>query len=78
MTEQQENLERVRSKIAGAILSFRRGREMFYIQELHDYVAERYPVAPASADRVLRALRRDGYLNYQVINRANSYYRFIS
>jgi len=35
-------------------------------------------VAPGSSDRILRMLRQGGMLNYIVLNRAQSLYRFIA
>src|SRR5208282_5117171 len=34
------------------------------------------PAAPGSSDRILRMLRQGGLLNYIVLNRAQSLYRF--
>lgn len=75
---QSDHLKRVKSKTAGAILAFfaaRRVGDTFHAQELRDFVAARVPVAPASPDRILRAMRRDGLIGYVVINRRDSLYR---
>ena len=51
-------------------------RAYFHINELHDFVEEDVNIAPASPDRILRALRQEGKLDYDVIDRRNSYYLF--
>jgi hypothetical protein len=74
-------LERVSGQIAKIILKFRDGRRLsgrleFHAQELHDYVADHIlNSAPASADRILRELRRSGRIQYTVVNRRQSLYR---
>jgi hypothetical protein len=76
--EQEENLNRVRSRIGHVIMEFARiyaGR-MFHADDLREYVREHYGVAPASPDRILRDLRQRGLLNYIVINRKQSLYLF--
>jgi hypothetical protein len=73
--EQQENLERVRTRIRHAIIEFCRGHEWFHADELRAYVASETGVsAPASADRVLRDLRQKGHIDYVVANRRGSLY----
>ncbi len=79
MSAQRENLERVSAQIEGYILEFAaavplRGHCQFHVEELRQYVADRVKVAPASADRILRALRQQGRLNYRVVNRRASLY----
>ena len=44
----------------------------FTAENLRSFVGE--GAAPASADRVLRALRQQGIINYRVVDRANSLY----
>jgi DNA-binding PadR family transcriptional regulator len=49
----------------------------FFAHELRKFVENnsgRYP-APGSVDRTLRKLRKEGQLNYEIANRAVSYYR---
>lgn len=75
--EQTLQLERVSGKIALAVLAFVQAHTTFYGSELHNYVADRADVAPGSADRVLRALRREGRVNYRVVNRAKSLYEVV-
>lgn len=74
----QENLERVSSRIAQAIIRFCREHEYFYADELRKYVASETGVlAPASADRVLRDLRQRGVIDYVVLNRRASWYQVL-
>jgi hypothetical protein len=77
--EQQENLERVTSRIARAILDFCSCHQRFYAEELRAYVIRETGIAaPGSADRVLRHLRQSGRLNYRVLSRRESLYEMIS
>lgn len=81
MTEQQENIERVKINIAPHVLAFvnaRIGKE-FRIVDLYQYVASQTKgyTAPASADRILRALKKKGELDYEVISRSQSLYRAV-
>lgn len=71
--EQERHLSRVSGRIAGAILAFCRERvgAEFYASELHAAVGG----APASADRVLRMLRKEGRVAYVVVDRGRSLYR---
>jgi hypothetical protein len=78
---QQQDLEfrRVRSLIGDRIKRFlserlSSGRPQFHADELRRYVASVHATAPASADRILRALRQDGIVAYQVLNRRASLY----
>jgi hypothetical protein len=80
--EQKENLARVTARIGQAILVFHSeiqetaSRE-FHMEELRSYVTiSTGLIAPASADRVLRHLRQRGLIDYEVVNRAQSLYRF--
>ena len=72
-------LEPVSSRMGRAILEFFRARatgSTFRAEELHQHVsAETGLSAPASADRILRALRQKGVLNYTCISRKYSLYR---
>jgi hypothetical protein len=77
VSEQREQLQRVRGRIAGAILAYLRavGRGgRFHAADLHEWVRERAGAAPASADRILRDLRQRGGVGYAVIDRAASLY----
>jgi hypothetical protein len=81
--EQRAELARVTGATAGAILNFLRRRlangfVQFHADDLRGDVACRLPTAPASADRVLRDLRRAGIVSYIVVNRRASLYRVLS
>jgi len=80
IAEQEANLARVFTKIAPAILEFHKrvgvGGE-FHMADLTAYVRARTEIAPDSAGRIMRCLRQDGALNYEVVNRRQSLYRFI-
>jgi len=76
MDEQQENIERVTARIGRVILEFCEFRDTMYADDLRKYVAQKVgKVAPGSPDRILRALRQQGKLDYEVISRSKSYYR---
>ena len=74
-----EDRRRVAKKIASLIIVFyksRRSKPVFICDELHQFVYEHACVAPASPDRILRLLRREGHLDYKVTDRKNSEYTF--
>lgn len=76
-------MERVTSAIGRAVLAFCRvrlahGEPQFHADDLRSFVLRAHPTAPASADRILRALRRAGQVSYQVVNRRQSLYRVVS
>lgn len=73
--EQPEQLRRVSGKIASMVLEYVREHQIFRGPDLHEHVAAQYSVAPGSADRVLRSLRRDGLVDYRVVNRSASLYQ---
>lgn len=77
MTEQTQQLTRVREAIAKHVITFidtRIGKE-FFNAELHNYVSEKMPIAPGSADRILRDLKSKGVVRYELISRRRSLYR---
>lgn len=81
--EQREQIGRVQSAIGHSIIAFLRARLNngvweFRADELREWVAARHPGAPASADRILRALRQSGQISYSVLNRRKSLYRIIA
>lgn len=79
MSEQAEQLERVSDRIGALVLEFCSSHLglRFFAEELTDYVRGRAesPVAPDSACRILRALRKAGRLDYVVVSRSQSLYR---
>lgn len=73
--EQQDNLERVSTRIASAIKEFCLSYRYFVAEELREYVRqETGRLAPSSATRVLQDLRVKGELNYVVLSRSASAY----
>ena len=86
MNEQNTQLNRVATSAADAILDFYKQRledpetkGAFTADQLRFYVNNNVSggAAPASADRVLRMLRQKGKLDYVVLNRGKSLYRFV-
>ncbi|MDL5055924.1 hypothetical protein [Geitlerinema calcuttense] len=79
MTEQTENINRVRSQIANHICRYLKDHEgqEFHCESLRQYVYANVDgyIAPASPDRILRDLRQRGVVSYEVVNRAKSLYR---
>jgi hypothetical protein len=72
--EQKQHLERVSSKLAGLILEFCEQHRTFRWADLHAFIARHIPnTAPASADRVLRELRKQGRVSYLVERRGSLY-----
>ena len=76
---QTEELSRVQANIGELVQQFvldrwQTGQPRFYIQDLHDYIAARTQIAPASPDRILRHLRLEGKFDYKVVNRSDSCY----
>jgi hypothetical protein len=78
--EQQANLARVSNNIADIVTNFCRerlagAREEFHMVDLTTYVNDRSTIAPDSAGRILRDLRRHRIIDYTVVNRAQSLYK---
>lgn len=76
---QTEELSRVQANIGELVEKFvldrwQTAQPRFYIQDLHDYIAARTQIAPASPDRILRQLRLEGKFDYKVVNRSDSCY----
>jgi hypothetical protein len=76
VNEQTENLTRVKSRIAGAVVEFCRSRlrSKFTMTELVAFVVAAVGGAPDSPSRILRELRREGVVDYEVVSRAQSVY----
>lgn len=78
-----ENLNRCRAKLAGAIVAFCRGRlaedrRDFHAEELLTWCRSQVNgLAPDSPSRILRLLRREGRLTYVVLSRRDSLYRLL-
>lgn len=69
--------QRKQPSIATLVYNFVTGSAQFTAQELREYVSYRTKStkAPSSPDRVMRDLRKEGKINYQVVNRTKSLYR---
>jgi hypothetical protein len=77
--EQQENLERVTSRLGLSILAFCRQRREFHMEDLRDHLREQaLTFAPDSPSRILRELRLRGAVHYVITNRRQSAYRVMS
>ena len=78
MTDQHRQLARVERNIADLVRTFVAERFLtepqFHIVDLIEYVTKAAPSAPTSPDRMLRKLRKDGFCDYRVVDRANSIY----
>jgi len=78
-----EQLERVGLNLNQAIVSFWKQKvafsgddTRFTATELRQYVQHHnFGTAPSSADRVMRNLRKQGVVNYVLVNRAKSLYQ---
>lgn len=70
---------RVYTRIAPVVLAFRavcNGTD-FHVEELRQFVLDNVPeIAPDSPGRILRELRLQGIIDYIVVNRRASLYRF--
>lgn len=78
-SEQQEQLERVRGNVRRIILRFLQtvgAGGIFHADDLNRYVSSRAMVAPGSADRIMRDMRKRGEIRYELLNRRRSQYRF--
>ena len=78
MSDQHTELTRVKSKISKSIMAFFKKKGVgheFHADDLRRYV-ESFTgrTAPGSADRILRELRQQMALNYEVTNRRQSLY----
>jgi hypothetical protein len=78
MADQQQQLARVERNIGDLVRTFVEERFLtdpqFHIVDLIEYVTKAAPSAPTSPDRMLRKLRKDGFCDYRVVDRANSIY----
>ena len=71
----RQHLERVRSRIGTAIVQFCRAHRTFHADDLRRHVEREVgTISPASADRILRDLRKRGVIAYTVVDRRRSLY----
>lgn len=74
----ESELSRVSERIGAAIVAFCRANlgHQFHADDLRRYVREQVgEVAPESASRILRDLRQQGTIGYELVDRAASLYR---
>jgi hypothetical protein len=65
-TPQAREIVRVARGIAPIVLEFCKAHRVFHAEDLRAFVMSRTGRAPGSADRILRDLRRQGFLDYSV------------
>lgn len=80
---QAHHLERAQARLDAVIEIFVRNRvgvgQTFTAEQLRRHVEAYVPSsAPGSADRVLRALRQQGRINYECTSRRESTYRVLA
>jgi hypothetical protein len=78
---QAHNLQRVSDNISDVVLRFCKARigRHFHAEALVQHVMAFTPkCAPDSPSRILRELRRQGRVDYVVVNRAASLYRVVA
>jgi len=71
MTEQDDNLKRVLTKVRPCILEFQKihrelRRDKFTMSDLVIFILQHHQIAPDSASRCLRKMRESGEINYDV------------
>ena len=79
VSSDRQERERVRSRIGSLIMEFCGQVDTFHMEDLNRFV-KRYagfPVAPDSPGRILRELRRYGFVRVELISRRGSLYRVI-
>ena len=78
-----EQLQRVALNLNETIIEFFAKRlatqdQRFTANDLRHYVnAKNFGTAPASADRIMRLLKKKGKINYAVVNRGKSLYQAV-
>jgi hypothetical protein len=74
--EQARQLARVTGRIGESVMAFCRSRvgQTFRAADLAAFVMADCGGAPASADRVMRHLRAQGFIDVQLVDRAGSLY----
>lgn len=78
-SEQQENIERVKTNIAPFVIAFVRSRadREFHLGELYKFVETQTggACAPDSAGRIMRDLKQKHVIDYELVSRSQSLYR---
>ena len=77
MGSDQQERARVSSRIGRLILEFCNQVDTFHMEDLNRFVKRcaGFPVAPDSPGRILRELRRYGFVHVELISRRGSLYR---
>ena len=79
----EEQLQRVALNLNETIVEFFTKRlaaqdQRFTANDLRHYVnAKNFGTAPASADRIMRLLKKKGVIDYAVVNRGRSLYQAV-
>lgn len=84
-TEEEEmhaDAEHAYDRIRPQIIDFYRkrvaqGERDFHLVDLFEFVTKNITIAPNSAARIMQYLRREGRLDYEVLNRRQSLYRIL-
>lgn len=84
-TEEKEmhtDAEHAYDRIRPQIIDFYRkrvaqGQRDFRLVDLFEFVTKKITIAPNSAARIMQYLRREGRLDYEVLNRRKSLYRIL-
>ena len=81
-TEQEAELERVDRSIRVHVVAFLRevltwSPPQFFATELVEYVNKHTQTAPDSPGRILRMLRRECLVSYEIIDRSKSPYKLL-
>jgi hypothetical protein len=76
-----DNLFRVTERIGALVLEFYQirlssGKIQFHMADLNRFVLSHTGIAPDSAGRILRDMRKHGQLDYTLISRKESLYEF--
>lgn len=76
--DSSDDLKRVKEKIAAVILRHYRPGLHFHMAYLTKAVMSKcaFPVAPDSPGRIMRMMKKQGLLNYTLISRPGSLYRW--
>ena len=79
MSDSPENRKRVRGKIVELIKEFCQIDRTFHMSELNAHIAAGFDgyVAPDSPGRIMRMLKQEGIINYELVSRSQSKYRVV-
>ena len=79
MSDSPENRDRVRGKLVDLIKSFCQVEREFHMSDLNAYIGANFEgyVAPDSPGRIMRMLKQEGFINYELVSRSQSRYKVI-